>query len=374
MRRFAATTILLPLAALAAGPWFGAVMPASGPAPSPGALVGRFTPFPLEEERRSAPARPGRTVCNCRTVDVTLANEVDNARIKTGDAKVENLSITYVSASYGDRDVDVDQEAEAISGDAVAGQLVGVDARGPGCVNVRVHATNRVTDSTLKTGDATAINRSVILLDPGVNRGDLDIDVEQEAVARSGDAIAGQVLGVIGGSRVGACGGNVDLIAANEVRDTKVETGEASFLNDVDIRTCAKVGCAAELAMLTGETELELCSGGRCRGIDREELAAALAEASERADDVEESDARRQEPSVTTAREPCASPRPSPTPSAPSEDPGPREADPEITPTPREEPKPPPGRGPGPSACPSPSPSSTPSPEPDDTVATSSDA
>lgn len=371
MRRFAAPTLLVPLAVLAIGPWIGIGKPAAGPVLGSPAAAARFAPFVIDADRQAVPVRSGRTVCNCRTVDVNLTNEVDNAKIKTGDAKVENLNITYVSATYGDREVDVDQEAEAISGDAVAGQLVGVDARGPGCVNVRVHATNRVTDSTLKTGDATAINRSVILLDPGVNRGDLEIDVSQEAVARSGDAIAGQMLGVIGGNRVGACGGNVDLTAVNEVRDTKIETGAASFLNDIDIRTCAKVGCAAELAMLTGEAELELCSGRRCRGVDREELAAALVETSERTDDVEETDVRRPDPSLTASGDACASPEPSPipSPSPSSEDPESRGSDPEMTPAPSDEPKSPPGPGPSTSACPSPSP--TASPEPDDTVADS---
>ena len=313
---------LLPLVALAIGPWLGVPGDRSEPTAESGAFwdgdVDPFLPIAPRSQVASPPPVAGRTVCNCRTVDVNLHNDVRDVKIKTGDARVENLSITYVSSDFGDRDVDVSQEAEAISGDAIAGQLVGVDARGPGCVNVRVHATNRVQNATLQTGDATAINRSVVLLDPGFSRGDLEIDVEQEATARSGDAIAGQVIGVIGGNRVGRCGGKVDLTAVNEVLDTKIKTGKAMFLNDVEIRRCAEVGCAEELRELTGEAEIEVCSGRRCRRVEPDELAGAIADVRARHDDgVETSD---QDDEITPAEhDTCSSaaggnPAPSPTP------------------------------------------------------------
>lgn len=333
MRRSAGTAaFLLPLIALAVGPWLGIPGDRSAPmASSTRAFwdgeVEPFLPFAPRRQVASEPAAPGRTVCNCRTVDVNLRNDVRDVKIKTGKASVSNLAITYVSSDYGDREVDINQEAEAVSGDAIAGQLVGVDARGPGCVNVRVNATNRVQNATLETGDATASNRSVVLLDPGVSRGDLEIDVEQEATARSGDAIAGQVLGVIGGNSVGGCGGRVDLTAVNEVLDTKVKTGKAAFLNDVEIRRCAKVGCAEEFRELTGEAEIEVCSGRRCREVERGELAAALADAAGRHDDgVETSDQDDEIQPIEQA--PCragkhkAQPTPTPTP-GPADEPTP---------------------------------------------------
>ncbi len=364
MRRSAgAAAFLVPLAALAVGPWLGLPVHRGIVTSSSAALpTGVASPFDLLDLRgESAPAASGRTVCNCRSVDVNLNNDVRDAKVKTGDAKVENLNITYVSSDYGDRDVDVDQEAEAISGDAIAGQLIGVDARGPGCVNVRVHATNHVEDAIVESGDATAINRSVILLDPEVSRGDLEIDVEQEAIARSGDAIAGQVLGVIGGNALGGCGGKVDLLAVNEVLDTKVRTGKATFLNDVEIRRCEKAGCEKELKALTGEAEIEMCSGRRCRELDREELADALAAAVARPDDVEETELIDHKEAVVAEQQTCPAASPSPTPAAA---PAGEVSDDESTPSPTPEPK---TASPSPDTttptCAEPSPSPTPEPE-----------
>jgi hypothetical protein len=288
MRRTLGTAaFILPVVALTLSPWMALAAPRA-PLPDRAAYLGMPYARVVTEPAPAAPAEArsrGSTECNCRTVDVKLNNFVRDAEVKTGDAKVVNFNVTYVSNAYGDTDVDVDQEAEAVSGDAIAGQLIAVDARGPGCVNLRVNATNHVEDTKVESGDATAINRSVVLLDPGVRRGDLEIDVEQDAEAQSGDAIAGQVIGLVGGSRVGRCGGAVDLTAFNEVFRTKVETGKALTQNESDIRTCAVAGCAAELRRLLGAgAELEVCSGRRCREVDAEELGATLQTAALRPD------------------------------------------------------------------------------------------
>jgi hypothetical protein len=237
--------------------------------------------------------------CNCRTVKVNMRNDVRRAEVRTGNARVVNFSITYVSAAFGDRDVEVDQEAWAVSGDAVAGQLINVDARGPGCVNVEVTATNRVRDSIVRSGDATAINKSIVLLDPGVSAGDLEIDVEQEALAQSGDAIAGQVIGLVGGGGGGRCRSGVDLRAVNHVSGTKVRTGEATFLNEADVRTCEARGCAAELRRLLGQgAVLEVCTGSRCREVDAEDLGEVLGDAA-RSDEPTDDDDDDDEETVT---------------------------------------------------------------------------
>lgn len=268
--------------ALVFAPWIGPVSPRAV-APTDEVLF-MGTPLSWLMPRAAQPETPEftrpRSACNCRTVRVNMRNDVSNAEVRTGDAKVVNYNITYVSAAFGDREVDVDQEAEAVSGDAIAGQLINVDARGPGCVNVEVNAVNRVRDSIVRTGDATAINKSIVLLDPGVSRGDLEIDVEQEALAVSGDAIAGQVIGLVGGGGGAGCRGGVALRAVNEVTDTKVRSGEASFLNESEIRTCAEQGCADELRRLLGAgRELEVCRESRCRDVDTDELGALLGEA-----------------------------------------------------------------------------------------------
>ncbi len=293
MRRpagWGATT--LSVFALMLGPWLGFTASVSPTVSSDVFFTGASLDWMLRRaERPDMPsfARP-EGGCNCRTVKVNMRNDVRRAEVRTGNAKVVNFNITYVSAAFGDRDIEVDQEAWAVSGDAVAGQLINVDARGPGCVNVEVTATNRVRDSIVRSGDATAINRSIVLLDPGVSAGDLEIDVEQEALAQSGDAIAGQVIGLIGGGGAGRCRGGVDLRAVNDVSGTKVRSGNATFLNEADVQTCQAQGCAAELRRLLGRgAELEVCTGSRCREVDDDELAEVLDDAA-RADESNEKD------------------------------------------------------------------------------------
>jgi hypothetical protein len=280
--------------------------------------------------------RRGSAACNCRTVDLNLRNDVSNAKVRTGDATDVNFNVTYVSAGYGDREVEVDQEAEAISGDAIAGQLIGVDARGPRCVNVRVNATNRVKDSTVESGAATAINHSVVLLDPTVRRGDLDIDVEQEAEAHSGNAIAGQVIGVMsaGGGR---CRGRVDLKALNEVLNTKVRTGKASFFNESEIRICAAPGCAAELRKLIGQgARLESCTHSRCRRVRADDLDALLASEEPLVDPDDETQGEEDERiNADTECETGSTPSPPPSASpAPAADAAQPTAQPQPTPAP----------------------------------------
>ena len=365
---------VLPLLALIFGPWLG-WSPVRSTEPDNGLVFSQLEAPPETDSdpaEAAAPARARSGGCNCRTVNVNMRNLVRNAKVRTGDAKVVNFNITYVSANYGDREVEVEQEALAVSGDAVAGQLINVDARGPGCVNVQVHATNRVEDSIVRSGDATAINRSIVLLDPGVSAGDLEVDVEQEATAVSGDAIAGQVIGLVSGGGSRGCRGRVDLRAVNEVLDTKVLTGNATFLNQSEVRTCAVRGCADELHRLLGRnTELEVCTGTRCRGIDAEDLGAVLNEEARRADDDPDDDDDAEDgsaPSVSpppgctpaeqaayyrsrqSSRYDWPSPSPSPTP-APQSSSAPQSSEAPGSPTP----EPPPG-------CATPTPEPTASP------------
>lgn len=265
---------MLPLLALTLGPWLG-LSPTRQSLGSlsfdpAGSLVGEFFGFQEAAATRRAPG------CKCRTVYVNANNLVRDAKVKTGDAKVENINVTYVSAGFADTEVDIDQEAEAISGDAIAGQILDVKAPGPGCVNIVVRARNDVKDVEVRSGDARAVNKSIVLLDPGVRRGDLEIDIEQEAVARSGRAVAGQIIGInAGGDRCS----KVDLDAANNVSDALVATGKASFLNQAEVKTCAAVGCKAELRRLLGTAdEVEVCSGEDCREVDIDDLGKELVE------------------------------------------------------------------------------------------------
>jgi hypothetical protein len=224
----------------------------------------------------NAPPIGRATGCSCRQVVVEASNVVEDADVRTGDAKFVNRSITYISPSFdGDDEVDVDQEAVARSGDAVIGQILGVDA-GEGCARVHVTAKNLVSNSDARTGDAIAKNKSVILLDPriGMKEGDLDIEVDQEAIAESGDAVAGQVLGVRGGG--GPCGG-VIVDALNEVRNVDLRSGDAITDNSSVIMPCLDIGCIDDLAsMLHAVDEVQLCAYDGCETVPVAEFVEYL--------------------------------------------------------------------------------------------------
>jgi hypothetical protein len=216
------------------------------------------------------------TGCTCREITVEAKNVVRDAEVETGDATVVNRSITYVAPTYEDDDIDVDQEAVAHSGDAVAGQILAVDGGGAGCSHVRVHATNIVEDAEVTSGDATARNESVVLLDPRLNTEELDIDVDQEAEAKSGDAIAGQVIGVKGGG--GPCGG-VILDALNQVRHVEVETGDAVAENLSKVLACGDASCLDELRrFLVGVDSVDVCDEDGCHPVSTKKFVGLLKE------------------------------------------------------------------------------------------------
>jgi hypothetical protein len=229
-------------------------------------------------------------------VVVEASNVVRDAEVRTGDTEVVNKTITYIAPSYEDTDVDVDQEAEAFSGDAVAGQILGVDG-GDGCSRVRVSATNIVEDAEVRSGDALARNESVILIDPAIDREDLEIEVEQEAVAESGDAVAGQIIGVKGG---GPCGG-VILDALNRVRDVELRTGEATTENLSDILTCEDEGCIDDVRRLLRDVEeVEVCNADGCDSVpvdDFVDLLKEQAQAPDTPDDDDDDPERTDDPS-----------------------------------------------------------------------------
>lgn len=224
------------------------------------------------------PLRPISAVpagCTCREITVEAENVVKNAEVTTGDAEVINRSITYIAPTYGEDEVDIDQEAEARSGDAIAGQVLAIDG-GQGCSRVRVKATNIVRDAEVRSGDAIARNESLVLLDPRLNTEELEIEVDQEAEAVSGDAIAGQILGVRGGG--GPCGG-VILDALNDVRDVDVESGDAYTENLSRVLACSDPGCLDEVKLfLLSVDSVEVCDAEDCEEVSKVKFFAMLQE------------------------------------------------------------------------------------------------
>lgn len=344
MRRrwFRPFSLTLAALTLGIGPWLalaGTGAPMVGFSPfEPMALRGTGGPG-MGQVAAGVPIRGRATGCSCREIVVEASNVVRDADIRTGDATVVNRSITYIAPSYGDTDVEIEQEAEAITGDAVAGQILAVDG-GDGCSRVRITAENIVEEAEVRSGDAVAKNRSLVLIDPSIAREDLEIEVEQEAVARSGDAVAGQIIGVRGG---GSCGG-VIVDALNRLRDVEIRSGDAEVDNRSDIQMCSAEGCLADIRrMLRFVDTVDVCTEDGCGPVPKKEFIRYLKEGGDEpsvADDDEDDEEPAEEagplernpkireaqpwrfpqrtrppkPSVTPSAEPAASPTPTPTP------------------------------------------------------------
>jgi hypothetical protein len=216
--------------------------------------------------------------CTCREIDVNADNSVTDSSVRSGDARVTNFSLTYVTAGYaqsGDAKVNVDQNADAQSGDAIAGQILGVN--GGGCAHITVHAHNLVANTDVQSGDAIAKNKSFVFLDPSVKRDDVKVNVDQQANAQSGTALAGQIIGVNGGG--GPCGG-VSVDATNDVRNVDVQSGNAVMDNWSLIQQCSTDGCVREILLLlhwAGDT-VQVCSADGCEDMSIHDFAKALKE------------------------------------------------------------------------------------------------
>jgi hypothetical protein len=154
-------------------------------------------------------------------------------------------SRSAANAEEGDNASDTSQSGGTSSGDAVAGQVVGVVSAG----DTSVDATNRSVDVSVSTGDADAFNtsRSIVGLSAStasigvliqdiisnnavnVQEGDNSSDLSQDASATTGDGVAGEVIGV-----VTSADGSADLVVANTSQDAGIKTGDALFSNNAD--------------------------------------------------------------------------------------------------------------------------------------------
>jgi hypothetical protein len=135
------------------------------------------------------------------------------------------------------------QTAGAVTGDGLAGQHLGILAAG----NVSLDAKNGTWDSSADTGDADAANSAATFvglnssltgptitavdvtfttasnLQDGTNRRTLT----QSVGSTSGDAVAGQVAGV-----VTSAGGSASVVIANTSSGVDSSSGESHFSND----------------------------------------------------------------------------------------------------------------------------------------------
>jgi hypothetical protein len=195
------------------------------------------------------------------SADVVAANTSEDVDLETGDAQADNDAAAFVglnasgtvlsaadivnasatNVQEGDNDFSADQSAEAASGDAVGGQVLGVVSAG----DASVDATNSSTDVSAESGEAfaansvaafvgltagsdTAVTAADILNGAAANvqQGDNAAESVQAANASSGDSVGGQVAGV-----VTSAGGSADLVLANTSEDTDGTTGDSDFEN-----------------------------------------------------------------------------------------------------------------------------------------------
>jgi HAMP domain-containing protein len=195
------------------------------------------------------------------SADVVAANTSEDVDAETGEAEAFNDAASFVglngsgvtftaadilnasatNVQEGDNDLTADQSADSASGDAVGGSVLGVVSAG----DASVDATNRSEDVDADTGDADATNSvaAFVGLTAGsdtvttaadilngaaanVQEGDNEAESVQAAEAGSGDAVAGQVAGV-----VTSAGGSADLVLANTSEDSDGETGDSEFDN-----------------------------------------------------------------------------------------------------------------------------------------------
>ncbi len=199
------------------------------------------------------------------SADVVAANTSEDVDIETGDADADNDAAAFVglnatgtaglaaddivnasatNVQEGDNELSADQDADAASGDGVGGSVIGVVSAG----DASVDATNHSEDVDVETGDAdatnsfasfvgltagstTALNAADILNGNAVNvlDGDNERTLSQSADAASGDAVAGQVAGV-----VTSVGGSADLVLANTSEDSDAESGDGDVDNSDD--------------------------------------------------------------------------------------------------------------------------------------------
>lgn len=146
----------------------------------------------------------------------------------------------------GDNERSSDQSGESTSGDAVAGQVVGVVSSG----NASLDASNRTEDSSVETGDAEGKNASTTIVGlvnsscgasitvdvcpaisdvsnavgTNIQEGDNEAEIVQASTVASGDGVAGQIAGLV-------VSGTADLVLANSTEDSDVTTGDADFEN-----------------------------------------------------------------------------------------------------------------------------------------------
>jgi hypothetical protein len=199
------------------------------------------------------------------SASIVAANTSTNVDISTGDARAFNDAAAFVglnsssdtsvanpadvlntasatNVQEGDNRLNANQSATSGSGDGVGGQVLGIVSAG----NASVDATNKSDTVDVETGDSRAGNdfasfvgledststavgaADVLNAAPASNvqEGDNSKHLGQTATANTGDAVAGEVAGV-----VTSAGGSADLVLANTSSNSDTQSGDGRFFN-----------------------------------------------------------------------------------------------------------------------------------------------
>jgi hypothetical protein len=201
------------------------------------------------------------------SASIVAANTSTDSDITTGDAHATNDLAAFVGQNFslstlsvvasdvidsctttgcgnvqsGDNRLTGTQSATSTTGDGVGGQVLGVVSAGAASLD----ASNTTTDSSVTTGDSHAANSASEIVGlnfaPTTTVGTADVssatavnvqdgtnrkNLTQSANATSGDAVAGQVSGV-----VTSAGGSASVVLANTSNTIDATSGDTHFDN-----------------------------------------------------------------------------------------------------------------------------------------------
>lgn len=182
-------------------------------------------------------------------VRINAQNSAPGAFANSDDASADNSVTGNAGGSasgdsgaqagqIGDNDVNIDQDARARSGDALAGsQQIEVDVNGS-VRDLAVLAQNASSGAVATSGDAFAGNDATGVAGPGATSqdgpalagqiGDNHVDIGQSAAASTGDAIAGsQVIDIVVTGSVG----DLAVLADNNSDGAQARSGDALAVN-----------------------------------------------------------------------------------------------------------------------------------------------
>jgi hypothetical protein len=220
----------------------------SGGAKSGDSVGGQVTGV-VSSGRTSVDARNTSKDSSLQSGDASASNissSITGLNDTPGETQVGGADVTGVSFADniqdGNNRQSLGQASNAVTGDAVGGQVIGAVSSG-GTMSIVAANTSDSVDAT--TGDSDATNEAAAFV--GLNSsggasvgtddvsnigfvinaqdGNNSLSASQNAGSSTGDGVAGQVIGAVGS-------GATSIDATNTSRNSSVETGDAGSSND----------------------------------------------------------------------------------------------------------------------------------------------